>query len=165
MAETYKFPYGGYDVIVLKKQDILDCIDKNIIDKEVALDVVRQCEVDATNFLQEGRWTGIPFIGNIRIPKARQLRNTEHYDELIKEAKEKLSPHRYAVFRKHLSVDIHKQVKIERLYNYELSKAVTKNSKLFRRLVAKRGETTAKLLMYMTRQMSAPNVNDKFYAK
>ena len=32
MEDTYKFP-GGYDVAVFRKQDVLDCIDKNIIDK------------------------------------------------------------------------------------------------------------------------------------
>ena len=73
MADTYKFPGGGYDVTVFKKQDVLDCIDKNILDKDVALAFIEQLEVDAANFLKEGRWTGIPFIGNIRIPKLRQL--------------------------------------------------------------------------------------------
>ena len=34
MADTYKFPGGGYDVTVFKKQDVLDCIDKNILDKD-----------------------------------------------------------------------------------------------------------------------------------
>ena len=42
MADTYKFPGGGYDVTVFKKQDVLDCIDKNILDKDVALAVIEQ---------------------------------------------------------------------------------------------------------------------------
>ena len=50
MADTFKFPNGGYDVTVLKRQDILDCIDANIIDKEVALAIVDQCELDAAEF-------------------------------------------------------------------------------------------------------------------
>ena len=36
MSEQFKFPNGGYEVTVLRKQDILDCIDDNIIDKEIA---------------------------------------------------------------------------------------------------------------------------------
>ena len=40
MADTYKFPGGGYDVTVFKKQDVLDCIDKNILDKDVAYEIV-----------------------------------------------------------------------------------------------------------------------------
>ena len=35
MSEQFKFPNGGYEVTVLRKQDILDCIDDNIIDKEL----------------------------------------------------------------------------------------------------------------------------------
>ena len=58
---------------MFKKQDILDCIDNNILDKEIALTLIEQLEIDAANFLKEGRWTGIHFIGNIRIPKLRKL--------------------------------------------------------------------------------------------
>ena len=36
MSDIYKFPSGGYEVTVFKKQDILDCIDNNILDKEIA---------------------------------------------------------------------------------------------------------------------------------
>jgi len=165
MADKFKFPYGGYDVLVLKKQDILDCIDKNIIDKEVALDIVRQVEVDATNFLQEGRWTGIPFIGNIRIPKAKLIAKQPEVNELIKEAREKLSPTKYAVFRKHLSIDINNRVKKERLYLYELSKIVRKNAKTFRHLAVKYGEDEAKIILYTSRKLYLPQMTDKFYAK
>ena len=90
MADIYKFPSGGYEVTVCKKQDILDCIDKNIIDKEVALAIVERCEIDAANFLKEGRWTGIPFIGNIRIPKLKQLEESPEQQALIAEAKANL---------------------------------------------------------------------------
>lgn len=69
MADVFRFPNDGYDVTIVKKQDILDCIDENIIDKEVALSIVEHCEKTAAEFISSGRWTGIPFIGNIRIPK------------------------------------------------------------------------------------------------
>ena len=164
MSENFKFPNGGFDVLVLRKQDILDCIDKNIIDKDVALDIVRQCEVDATNFLLEGRWTGIPYIGSIRIPQARLIRETQEYDELIKQARETYSPQRYAIFRKHLSADIHKQVKKDRLYNYELSQCVTKNRKLFMKLCETRGELLARIQIYMLQRMSTPDITDIYHA-
>ena len=56
MTDTYKFP-GGNDVKVLRKEDIINTINCNIVDKEVALAIVKQCEIDAANFLRKGRWT------------------------------------------------------------------------------------------------------------
>ena len=37
-TEVRTFP-NGYDVRVVRKQDILDCIDDNIIDKDIALEL------------------------------------------------------------------------------------------------------------------------------
>ena len=33
MSEQFKFPNGGYEVTVLRKQDILDCINDNICNR------------------------------------------------------------------------------------------------------------------------------------
>ena len=62
---TRKFP-RGYDVTIVRKEDVLEAIDDNIIDKEIALDLIKQLELDASNFIKEGRWTSLPFIGTIR---------------------------------------------------------------------------------------------------
>lgn len=131
MADIFKFPNGGYDVVVYRKQDILDCIDENIIDKDVVLAVITQCEVDATNFLKEGRWTGIPYLGNMRIPprvkKFREINGTE----ILETAKQELEENRYFVFRKELNSNICADVKYERFYRYVTSCFVTKNRSLY----------------------------------
>lgn len=150
MADIYRFPNGGYEVVVCKKQDILDCIDKNITDKEVLLDIIKQCEKDAAEFIKQGRWTGIPFIGNIRIPKSIQIMNSPEQQELIKEARETLDTDQYMMFRKQLNIDISKKVKNERYYNYITSIAINKNRGLFKTLCKKYGEHYAKVHLYVT---------------
>ena len=45
MADTFKFPYG-YNVTVCRKQDIVKCLDENVVDKEVVLALIEQLEVD-----------------------------------------------------------------------------------------------------------------------
>ena len=90
MTDTYKFP-GGNDVKVVRKEDIINTINCNIVDKEVALAIVKQCEVDAANFLRKGRWTGIPFIGSIRVPKRVQRMRTKEVQDLLEEAKNVLA--------------------------------------------------------------------------
>lgn len=143
MAEIFAFPRGGYDVVVNRKEDILDYISDDI-DKELLLTIVRQCEKDASNFLKEGRWTGIPFIGNIRIPKTVQLLNTEESKAILADAKDTLDKAKYELFKKSYTDDIGAQVKQNRYEDYIASKFATKNSKLFKHIVANKGIAYAK---------------------
>ena len=148
MADTYKFPGGGYDVTVFKKQDVLDCIDKNILDNDVALAFIEQLEVDAANFLKEGRWTGIPFIGNIRIPKLRQLEESPEQQALIAEAKENLDADKYILFRTQLGKENSKHIKQERYYRYITSIAISHNRRLYKKLCEEKGEYFARIYLY-----------------
>lgn len=154
MPESRKFPPEGYQVTVLRKQDVLKCIDENIIDKEIALEIVRRCEIDATDFLKQGRWAGIPFLGNIRIPKIVQTFLAEDTQQLMAEAKENLDEHKYLLFRRQFATDAVKREDRERLYKYELSKFVGKNLKFFRKLAAKHGEKLARVKCFTLRNMT-----------
>lgn len=157
MSDTYKFPNNGYDVIVCKKQDILDCIDSNIIDKEIALEIVTQCELDAANFIREGRWAGIPFIGNIRIPKSKLMEKDPAQQALIEEAKEQLDPKQYILFRKQLNVDNSERIKQERYYKYIVSIAVNKNRKLYKELCKTKGEVYARIFLFASKNITSIN--------
>lgn len=157
MSDIYKFPNNGYDVIVCKKQDILDCIDSNIIDKEIALEIVSQCELDAANFIREGRWTGIPFIGNIRIPKSKLMEKDPAQQALIEEAKEQLDPKQYILFRKQLNVNNTQRIKQERYYKYIVSIAVNKNRKLYKELCKTKGEVYARIFLFASKNITSIN--------
>lgn len=160
MSDTFKFPNGGYEVTVHRKQDIIDCIDANIVDKEIALAIVEQCEIDAVNFIKEGKWTGLPFIGNLRIPKAKALELTSEQQLLIEEAKELIDPNQYILFRRQLSADNHKRAKYERYYRYMTSIAVNRNKKLYKKLCKEKGECYARIYLYGTIMITA--VNNEF---
>lgn len=148
MSEIYKFPNGGYEVVVLKRQDVLDCIDANIIDKEIAFAIVAQCELDAANFIREGRWTGLPYIGNVRIPKAKLMEEDSEQQALINEAKEFLDPKQYILFRKRLSADNHRKAKFERYFKYITSIGINKNKILYKKLCKLYGENYSKIYIY-----------------
>lgn len=154
MADTFRFPPAGYDVRVLRKEDVLATIEKNIIDKDIALAIVKRCEIDAANFLREGRWAGIPFMGNIRIPTAVQKLMTEESKAILEEAQQTLDADKYVLFRKSYSNDIGKQVKIERYYRYVVSKFVGKNTKFFNTISKKKGEGYARFLCYTLTELS-----------
>ena len=155
MADTFKFPNGGYDVTICRKQDILDCIDKNIIDKDVALAIVEHCEFQAASFIREGKWTGIPFIGNIRIPKTVQMLKSDEQQALIQDAKKQLGKEQYIMFRKKLNKENSKQISQDRYYRYITSIAVNNNRKLFRKLCDTKGEVYARLFLYCSHEVVA----------
>lgn len=154
MPESRKFPPEGYQVTVLRKQDVLKCIDDNILDKEIALEIVRRCEIDAANFVKEGRWAGIPFLGNLRIPKIVQTFLSEDTQQLMADAKENLDEHKYLLFRRQFATDTVKREDRERYYKYELSKFVGKNLKFFRTLVTEKGEKLARVVCFTLRNMT-----------
>lgn len=148
MLDTFKFPNGGYDVSICRKQDILDCIDDNIIDKELALTLVEQCERDAADLINQGIWASIPFIGNIRVPKNRLMEQTEEQKAIIDDAKENLTREQFIMFRKNLRIDNYIQSCDDRHFKYVVSKAVTKNRKLFNKLCDTKGENFAKIYLF-----------------
>ena len=90
-GEEYRRYPKGNEVRVVRKADILKCIDENIIDKEIALEIVTQCEIDAANYLTNGKWTGIPYMGNI-ISNISGLVIRQNAD-LLDAAKEELTEH------------------------------------------------------------------------
>lgn len=148
MPDTFKFPNGGYEVKVYRKEDILKAINDNIIDKEVALELINRCEIDATNYLKHGAWASIPFMGNIRVPKFNQIAKSKEVQELIKDAKNTLNENKYILFRKQLNSDIAKHVKKERYYNYIVSSIVRRNMKLFKLISERHGDCYARFLFY-----------------
>jgi len=161
MLDTYKFP-GGSDVKVVRKEDVIKTINTNIVDKEVALAIVRQCEIDAANFLRKGRWTGIPFIGSIKVPDVVKLERSEKQQELIKDAYENVSKEEYIMFRRSLAHNNERRVKATRYYNYVLSMAVAKHRNLFKKICKEKGIGYARIHFFLTNSITA--VNNEYIA-
>lgn len=153
MANIIKFPNGGYDVAVVTKEDILRTIDVNITDKEVAYAIIRQLEFDATKFIRDGKWTGIPNLGNIRIPKERQLLDKQLKDGLIQAAAENMTNKQFVVFRKNLSIENIRKARYERYYKYVSSIMVNRNKKVYKVLERTYGIDFAMLTMFFAYNM------------
>lgn len=148
MISTIQLPGGGYDIKVVRKEDIIDCIDTNIVDKDIALAIIEQIEVDATTFLKEGRWTTLPHIGTLRKNEYKEKLRSDDTRELIRDAKELLDKDKYILFRKNLKEDMIRSVKENRAFTYILSQLVKKNRKFFNYLIDKHGEDKARFIMY-----------------
>lgn len=160
MADTFKFPNGGYEVVVLRKKDVIDAIDENIIDKELALAIVEQSEIDAANFIKIGRWTGIPFIGNIRIPKTLQALMSDKQQALIEAAKEELDKDKYCLFRKELNAENARRVKYQRYTDYVASISINRNKPLYNKLCKTKGKNYARIYFYSIAKMKPINYDE-----
>ena len=155
-TEIRKFP-NGYDVRVVRKQDILDCIDENIIDKEIALELVTQCEIDACQYINEGKWTGLPYIGSVRLNDGGKI--LRENKELLNEAKEKLDNDKYILFKKSLVIEGKTKIKKSRYFNYIVSIYANHNRKVYKELVANNGENFAKVILFSLANMKVVGDN------
>ena len=159
MQDTYKFP-GGKDVKVIRKEDIINTIKTNIVDTEVALAIVRQCEVDAVNFMKKGRLTGIPFMGTIKVPDTIRMSQTKEQKDLILAAMETTTNEQFVMFRRNLAYDNKVKIKARKYYNYVLSLSVAKNRNQFKKMCKERGEAYARIHFFLL--YSVTSVNNEY---
>lgn len=159
MQDTYKFP-GGKDVKVVRKEDIINTIKTNIVDTEVALAIVRQCEVDAVNFMKKGRLTGIPFMGTIKVPDTIRMSQTKEQKDLILAAMETNTNEQFVMFRRNLAYDNKVKIKARKYYNYVLSLSVAKNRTQFKKMCKERGEAYARIHFFLL--YSVTSVNNEY---
>ena len=159
MQDTYKFP-GGKDVKVVRKEDIINTIKTKIVDTEVALAIVRQCEVDAVNFMKKGRLTGIPFMGTIKVPDTVRMSQTKEQKDLILAAMETNTNEQFVMFRRNLAYDNKVKIKARKYYNYVLSLSVAKNRNQFKKMCKERGEAYARIHFFLL--YSVTSVNNEY---
>lgn len=155
MAEIVKFPDNGYEVTIIRKQDVLDCIDNNIIDKEIALDLISKLEVDAASVLNAGFRANIPFLGTIQVKRTMKLLNTKEVKDNIIAAREVLDRDAYIMFRKKLAKDVALKASYDKYYTWCAKSAVSKNLKRFKELASKKGEAFARFYLYSLTKLCA----------
>ena len=130
--EVRKFPaMGGYDVTIVNKNDILKTIDDNIIDKEIAYEIITSLELSCQRYVAAGDTAGIPYIGKIkeRLTAAIARENKETLDD----AKEALDKKRY---------------KYNKVYKLEIARIVSHNRRQYWNYVDTIGEVKADIMFH-----------------
>lgn len=161
--EVFKFPFGGYDVTIMRKADVLDCIDTNIVDKEVALDLIKKLEIDITEFLIKGITPGIPSIGTIRPPLVTKVTKSKEYKDIVASARAALDKESYIMFRKKLDFAATQKAKYDEYYRWTSGVLVKKNTAKFRALAEKKGEAFARFYIFSTHNLVAVDNNVTYY--
>lgn len=148
MSETFKFPRGGKDVTIVRKQDIINCIEENIIDKDIALALIEQLEIDINHNLSERKWTGIPFIGSLKLNGRLEVTNA--LNDIKDEAKVQFEKETYVLFKKNLATDLVKRDKYERFSKYITSMAANKYKNKYKRMCRVKGTAYTNFYMFLT---------------
>lgn len=142
MKNTRRFP-GGAEVIVVNKKQVLETIDTNIVDKEIALELVTRLEQKAIQHLNNNEWISIPYIGNIRIPKHLQYLHTPEEQEIFKEAYNNLPSAEFsdAAHKQKYRLKCRENFYKENKYNASVN--INRNKEYFKYLVDRFGESRA----------------------
>lgn len=154
--ETRQFPHG-LEVNIVRKEDILKTIDENIIDKNVAYELINTLSFDIAKNITNGKWTGIPYIGNIRPNMLKKIRDANK--DIIADAKEVLTKEDYVVFKQQLNRFTAEQIKAERISRYKASMFASKNKWLYKQF-AKHSEEYAICKCYF---LSCCNTTSPYY--
>lgn len=133
------FPYSDIEVVVVEKQDILKTINDNIIDKEIALELIGGLEVKAESLIKEGKWTGIPYFGNIRIPKGLSEEVQDSYKDARQFAYATMNKASYIAFVKQIALDNSEKIKYCGYFNKVLAIYSKKDRKKFNALCQSKG--------------------------
>ena len=134
MKDICRYPNGGYEFTVVRRQDILETIEANITDKEVMYEMIEQLEQDALNHLRAGRWTGFPFLGSIKIPEGIKMNNTPEQKELLDEAFQTMDINEYICFRRQLAKSNDQRIRENKIYKSKAQIVRLKNRNLATRL-------------------------------
>lgn len=145
--ETRKFVGpGANDVTIVHKEAILKTINQNIVDKDIALDLIIQLEKDAADYITQGKITGVPYIGRVEF-KVGSIALKEHADELA-EAKKHLDQEQFLAFKKDIAYEANEHAKYESFFRYRASMGIKRNKRTYANIVQDRGEHYAKIKMF-----------------
>lgn len=145
--ETRKFVgANANDVTIVHKEAVLETINQNIVDKDIALDLIIQLEKDAADYITQGKITGVPYIGRVEF-KVGSIAIRNHAEELA-EAKKHLDQEQFLAFKKDIAVEAIEHAKYESFFRYRASMGIKRNRRTYANLVQDKGEAYAKIKMF-----------------
>ena len=145
--ELRKFPAaGGYYVTIVNKNDVLKTIDDNIIDKEIAYQIITSLELSCQKYVSAGDIAGIPYVGKIKERlEATIIRKNK---EALTDAKEALDREQYIAFKRALFADEGKRYKYNKVYKLEIARVVSHYRKQYWNYVDTIGEVKADIMFH-----------------
>lgn len=145
----YQYPNSIQTISVVRKEDILQTIENNIIDKEIAIDIIDQLECDAAKMLVRDYWVGIPYLVNMKYGYATSayLFNRD-FKNAVDTSYKKLSKKEFVVFRKEINNYEVSRRNAERAFKFAVRMYARKYADVYQRLCKIRGVNIANVRIY-----------------
>ncbi len=141
--EKKLFPYSNIEITIVKKDDILKTIDENILDKEIANELISHLEVRAEKSLRDHKWTGFPYLGSIRIPPGLSDETLNRQRDAKEWAFRNLEKNEYLMFVKQCAYDNHQINKYRAYFDVLKTRAINKNRIKYNILCSNKGKNYA----------------------
>lgn len=138
----------GFDITVCTKQDIIDTLDQNVVDKEVVYDIIKNLECNIAKAIREDKWAGMPFIGSVRPNPMKAFMHSKETCQTLSEAYQSMDLPSFVMFKKALVVDKYKEVVFNRQYKLIAAINARRNYKYYRTLCKKYSDAYVRLFMF-----------------
>jgi len=146
------FPHGGFEVKLVRKEDILKTIDDNIIDKDVARELINNIETKAERILNSSvdAWVSIPYFGSMRRPKTIRLRTDPEFTAAATHVYENKSKDEFVMFMKNSYNDYTAQLHYQAYFNKLAARYARLYPIKYRQYYNEKGEHYARLKIVLS---------------
>lgn len=151
-----------YVIVIKRKEDIIQTIQKDILDGEILDDIISSLERSIAHGIAARQWVSLPYIGNISLNKGyiSALNNRSKFDT----AKKVMNKNQYLVFRKQIIKEEKLRIVREKNIEWFIRRAKEKHKKLHKELTKRYGESYANMYCYFKNLVSIIEepVNEEF---
>lgn len=137
------FPYSDVEITIVRKDDILKTIDDNIIDKDIANELISHLETRAEKSLMNHKWTGFPFLGSIRIPPGLSPETLHRTRDATMYARDNMSHEQYVMFTKQCAYDAFQINKYRAYFDTIKTRAINQHRIEYHNLCYSKGKNYA----------------------
>lgn len=141
--DTRFFPYSNVEITIVRKDDILKTIDENIIDKDIANELISHLETRAEKSLMNHKWTGFPFLGSIRVPPGLSPETLQRTKDATMWARDNMSREAYVMFTKQCAHDAYQINKYRAYFDTIKTRAINNNRTEYHTLCSLKGKNYA----------------------
>lgn len=156
--ETMKFPNSetskGWDVPVIRKDEIINSTDFKTYDKSIVLDIIKNVELMVKQDVSNGFNTSIPYLCSFKISDFKSVEERMEVNKTLRAAKESLSQKDYVAFKLSYFRDIKLKADTETYYLDFIRQAIKANKLVWSYLLSKMSEPKARLTMWLMTKMN-----------
>lgn len=143
-----KFPHGFKEIQYVDRDDVLKTIDDNILDKDVAMELIEQTEHLIAEYASHGVWCSLPYMGALSESVYSNFKKDPENKKAIEEVRSILDTKQFRVFSRRLGQTEIIRFKRKRTFEFYASIEINKDKYNYFKLSRNKGENYAKLVYY-----------------